>query len=188
MLTDTSGVFAGLGGPLVEGNQLFWKLQNAKGGVCDRQVELVVKDHGYDPQKGVSLYREIEPNVLALQQLLGSPVAAALLPSIQKDGMLTALAAWPSQLTANPNILVERRDLRHRGDQRHRLPRRERRAEPSGDKLGHVYFEGEYGENALQGSQVRGDRSRASTLVEQKIKATDTDLTAPGRGRSSARA
>ena len=54
VLTDTSGVFAGLGGPLVEGNQLFWKLQNAKGGVCGRQVELIVKDHGYDPQKGVS--------------------------------------------------------------------------------------------------------------------------------------
>src|SRR5215510_10273719 len=60
VLTDKSGVFAGLGGPLVEGSQLFWQLQNAKGGVCGRQVELVVKDHGYDPQKGVSLYREIE--------------------------------------------------------------------------------------------------------------------------------
>src|SRR5687767_8414995 len=57
VLTDTSGVFAGLGGPLVEGNELFWKLQNAKGGVCDRKVALSVKDHGYDPQKGVSLYR-----------------------------------------------------------------------------------------------------------------------------------
>jgi ABC-type branched-subunit amino acid transport system substrate-binding protein len=176
VLTDTSGVFAGLGGPLVDGNRLFWKLQNSKGGVCGRQVELVVRDHGYDPQKGVSLYREIEPNVLALQQLLGSPVAAALLPSIQKDGVLTALAAWPSQLTANPNILVSGatydieaiNGIDYLVDQG-KLKR--------GDKLGHVYFEGEYGENALQGSQYAAERQGIG-LVEQKIKATDTDLSA----------
>jgi ABC-type branched-subunit amino acid transport system substrate-binding protein len=176
VLTDTSGVFAGLGAPLVDGNRLFWKLQNQRGGVCGRQVDLVVRDHGYDPQKGVSLYREIEPDVLALQQLLGSPVAAALLPSIQKDGLLTALAAWPSQLTANPNILVSGatydieaiNGIDYLVDQG-TLKR--------GDRLGHVYFEGEYGENALQGSTYAAQR-HGLQLVQQKIKATDTDLSA----------
>jgi ABC-type branched-subunit amino acid transport system substrate-binding protein len=176
VLTDTSGVFAGLGGPLVDGNRLFWKLQNQRGGVCGRQVDLVVRDHGYDPQKGVSLYRELEPDVLALQQLLGSPVAAALLPSIQKDGLLTALAAWPSQLTANPNILVSGatydieaiNGIDYLVDQG-TLKR--------GDRLGHVYFEGEYGENALQGSTYAAQR-HGLQLVQQKIKATDTDLSA----------
>ena len=160
VLTDTSGVFAGLGGPLVEGNQLFWKLQNAKGGVCGRQVELVVKDHGYDPQKGVSLYREIEPKVLAIQQLLGSPVAAALLPSIQKDGILTALAAWPSQLTANPQHPRERRDLRHRGDQRRRPSRRERDAE-QGRQARPRLLRGRVRRERAAGLQVRDRRSRA---------------------------
>jgi ABC-type branched-subunit amino acid transport system substrate-binding protein len=176
VLTDTSGVFAGLGGPLVDGNKLFWKLQNQKGGVCGRQVELMVKDHGYDPQKGVSLYREIEPDVLALQQLLGSPVAAALLPSIQEDGLLTALAAWPSQLTANPNILVSGAtyDIEAINGVDHLV---EEGVLSQGDKLGHVYFEGEYGENALQGSKFAAER-QGLELVEQKIKATDTDLTA----------
>jgi ABC-type branched-subunit amino acid transport system substrate-binding protein len=176
VLTDTSGVFAGLGGPLVDGNRLFWKLQNSKGGVCNRQVDLVVRDHGYDPQKGVTLYREIEPNVLAIQQLLGSPVAAALLPSIQSDGVLTALAAWPSQLTANPNILVSGAtyDIEAINGvdylvEQGRLKR--------GDKLGHVYFEGEYGENALQGSTYAA-KQQGIGLVQQKIKATDTDLSA----------
>ena len=56
-----------------------------------------------------------------------------------------------------------------------------------GDKLGHVYFEGEYGENALQGSKY-APRSKGLTLVEQKIKATDTDLSRPRSPRSSARA
>jgi ABC-type branched-subunit amino acid transport system substrate-binding protein len=176
VLTDTSGVFAGLGGPLVEGNQLFWMLQNAKSGVCGRQVQLIVKDHGYDPQKGVSLYREIEPKVLAIQQLLGSPVAAALLPSIQKDGVLTALAAWPSQLTANPNILVSAAtyDIEAINGVDHLVSDGVLRR---GDKLGHVYFEGEYGENALQGSKYAAAK-QGLELVQQKIKPTDTDLSA----------
>ena len=176
VLTDTSGVFAGLGGPLVDGNKLFWQQQNAKGGVCDRKVTLIVKDHGYDPQKGVSLYREIEPIVLALQQLLGSPVAAALLPSIQKDGVLTALAAWPSQLTANPNILVSGAtyDIEAINGIDYLV---DKGALGKGDKLGHVYFEGEYGENALEGAKYATQR-HGIDLVEQKIKATDTDLSA----------
>jgi ABC-type branched-subunit amino acid transport system substrate-binding protein len=176
VLTDTSGVFAGLGGPLVEGNNLFWKQQNAKGGVCDREVTLTVKDHGYDPQKGVSLYREIEPDVLALQQLLGSPVAAALLPNIQEDGLLTALAAWPSQLTANPNILVAGAtyDIEAINGIDYLVDKGKL---ANGDKLGHVYFEGEYGENALQGSKYASEK-QGLELVEQKIKATDTDLSA----------
>ena len=53
ILTDLTGVFAPLGKPTMQANQLFWKEKNAQGGVCGRQVNLVVKDHGYDPQKAV---------------------------------------------------------------------------------------------------------------------------------------
>ena len=59
LLTDLTGVFAALGKPIVQGTQLFWEQQNAAGGVCDRTVELDVKDHGYDPQKAVVQYREL---------------------------------------------------------------------------------------------------------------------------------
>ena len=52
-LTDLTGVFAPLGKSVAQGTQLYWKQQNAAGGVCGRTVELTVKDHGYDPQKAV---------------------------------------------------------------------------------------------------------------------------------------
>ena len=89
--------------------------------------------------------------------------------------MLTALAAWPSQLTANPNILVSAAtyDIEAINGVDHLV---ESGAVGRGDKLGHVYFEGEYGENALQGSKFASSK-QGLTLVEQKIKATDTDLT-----------
>ena len=38
-----------------------------------------------------------------------------------------------------------------------------------GDKIGHVYFEGEYGENGLKGSEVRSRSKNGMTVVEQKI-------------------
>jgi ABC-type branched-subunit amino acid transport system substrate-binding protein len=44
-----------------------------------------------------------------------------------------------------------------------------------GDKIGHVYFEGEYGENGLKGSKYFASKN-GMTVVEQKIKATDEDM------------
>jgi ABC-type branched-subunit amino acid transport system substrate-binding protein len=46
LLTDLSGVFAPLAKPIVQETKLYWKDQNANGGVCNRTVKLVVKDHG----------------------------------------------------------------------------------------------------------------------------------------------
>src|SRR3954467_14758487 len=69
VLTDESGVFAPLGLALTQGNQAYWKQQNANGGVCDRKVTLSIKDHGYDPQKAVTLYRDMSTKILGLQQL-----------------------------------------------------------------------------------------------------------------------
>ena len=47
-----------------------------------------------------------------------------------------------------------------------------------GDKIGHIYFEGEYGEGGLNGSKYFAEKHNIE-IVEQQIKATDTDMTAP---------
>ena len=46
----------------------------------------------------------------------------------------------------------------------------------AGDKIGHVYFEGEYGEGGLAGTKYWASKN-GSTVVEQKIQATDEDMT-----------
>jgi ABC-type branched-subunit amino acid transport system substrate-binding protein len=173
-LTDLSGVFAPLAKPLTQANQLFWKERNAQGGVCNRKVELVVKDHGYDPQKAVVQYRDVSSGVAGLQQLLGSPVTAALLPTLKSDSMLALLSAWPSSLLVNDNIIIVGTTydvemingldyLKSKGMIK------------QGDKIGHLYFEGEYGENGLKGSKHFAGQN-GMTVVEQKIKATDEDM------------
>ena len=47
-----------------------------------------------------------------------------------------------------------------------------------GDKIGHIYFEGEYGEGGLAGSKYFAEQ-HGMTVVEQQIQSTDTDMTAP---------
>jgi ABC-type branched-subunit amino acid transport system substrate-binding protein len=174
VLTDLSGVFAPLAKPLTQANQLFWKQQNAKGGVCKRTVQLDIKDHGYDPQKAVVQYRDMSQSVAALQQLLGSPVTAALLPTLKTDSMLSLLSAWPSSLLSNDNIIVvgTTYDIEMINGLDYLLSKG---LIKKGEKIGHLYFEGEYGENGLKGSKYFASKN-GMTVVEQKIKATDTDM------------
>ena len=174
VLTDLSGVFAPLGKPTMEANQLFWKEKNAQGGVCGRQVKLVVKDHGYDPQKAVVQYRDLSGQVAGLQQLLGSPITAALLPSLKSDQMVSLLAAWPSSLLPNDNIIITGTtyDVEMINGLDYLLQQGKIK---KGDKIGHIYFEGEYGENGLKGSKYFAQKN-GMTVVEQKIKATDEDM------------
>jgi ABC-type branched-subunit amino acid transport system substrate-binding protein len=173
LLTDLSGVFAPLAKPIVQATQEYWKEQNAKGGACDRTIKLVVKDHGYDPQKAVVQYRELS-DVAALQQLLGSPITAALLPSLEKDSMVSLLAAWPSSLLGNDFIIEigATYDIEMINGLGYLLKEGKLK---EGDKIGHVYFEGEYGENGLKGSEAFA-KEHGMQVVQQKIKATDEDM------------
>jgi ABC-type branched-subunit amino acid transport system substrate-binding protein len=174
VLTDLSGVFAPLAGPLTKANQMFWSDQNAKGGVCNRKVNLIIKDHGYDPQKAVVQYRDMSPKIAGLEQLLGSPITAALLPTLKQDSMISLLSAWPPSLLSNDFIIevgapydIEQINaldyLKSKGMIK------------SGEKIGHVYFEGEYGEGGLAGTKYFASKN-GMTVVQQKIQATDEDM------------
>ncbi|HWH93891.1 MAG TPA: ABC transporter substrate-binding protein [Baekduia sp.] len=174
VLTDLSATFAPLAQPLTKANQLYWKERNAQGGVCHRTVKLVIKDHGYDPQKAVVQYRDVSAKIAGLQQLLGSPITAALLPTLKSDSMISLLSAWPSSLLGNDFIieigapydveLINGLDyIKDKGMIK------------DGDKIGHLYYEGEYGENGLKGSKFYASKN-GMTVVEQKIQPTDEDM------------
>jgi ABC-type branched-subunit amino acid transport system substrate-binding protein len=175
VLTDLSGVFAPLGQALTQGQQAYWKQQNQAGGVCNRQVTLTVKDHGYDPQKAVTLYRDMSSNILGLQQLLGSPVTAALLPSLERDSMYSSLAAWPPSLLGSKVIAITGAtyDLEAINGIDWLM---KNKGLKEGDKIGDLYFEGDYGEGGLKGVKYAASKHNL-TVVEQKIKATDLDMT-----------
>ncbi|CAL9343066.1 ABC transporter substrate-binding protein [Streptomyces sp. Tu 3180] len=175
-LTDLTGPYATLGKSIVQAQQMWADEVNAEGGICDRKVEIVVKDHGYDVQKAVTAYADIAPDVVALPQVIGSPVVAALLDDIERDGMLTFPQAWAASLLGKDAIQVLGTtydvDMIAAVDFLTRT-----KGLKKGDTIGHVYFEGDYGANALEGSTWAA-RKAGLKVVGQKIKATDTDLSA----------
>jgi ABC-type branched-subunit amino acid transport system substrate-binding protein len=175
-LTDLSGPYATLGKSIVQAQQLWADETNADGGICGRKVRITVKDHGYDVQKAVSAYADLSSSVVALPQVVGSPVVAALLDDLQRDHMLTFPQAWSAALLGNDAVQVFGTtydvDMLAAVDY---LTRTKKLGK--GDTIGHVYFEGDYGANALEGSTWAAKRA-GMKVVGQKIKATDTDLSA----------
>jgi ABC-type branched-subunit amino acid transport system substrate-binding protein len=174
--TDLSGVFAALGEVVTQADKLYWDQVNQAGGVCNRQVKLIVKDHGYDPQTAVTQYRDIAPDVAALQQVIGSPISAALLPTWERDHMLALLAAWPPSLLNHEPIGVigASYDVEAINGIEWMMANKGLK---DGDTIGDLYFEGDYGEGGLVGVKAAA-KEHDLKVVEQKIKATDTDMSA----------
>jgi len=173
-LPDLTAVFGPLGQSMVQGMQLYWDGKNGDGGICGRQVEIDVQDTSYDPQKAVTLYREMSGDVLGLQILLGSPIVAALQDTIEQDGMYVSLSAWTSMVLPNPNIQITGATYDIESINGIDFLMREKGIQ-EGDKLGHIYFEGDLGENALAGAKYAASE-RGLEIVEQKITPADDDL------------
>ncbi len=174
-LTDLTGPYATLGKSIVQAQQMWADETNAKGGICDRKVEIVVKDHGYDVQKAVTAYADIAPDVVALPQVIGpgggrpagrhraghdAHLPAGLGgPLLGKDAVQVLGTTYDVDMIAAVDFLTRTKGLK------------------KGDTIGHVYFEGDYGANALEGSTWAAERA-GMKVAGQKIQATDTDLSA----------
>ncbi|MGW4666672.1 ABC transporter substrate-binding protein [Streptosporangium sandarakinum] len=176
VMTDLTGPYASFGKSLTQAQQLYFEQVNAAGGVCGRKIQAMVRDHGYDVQKAVTAYTEIAPRSVAIAHFIGSPMVVALKQRIEADQMFTVPMAWatgllgsrPIQVTATTydidmingvDFLVRKKGIK------------------KGDRIGHLYFEGDYGESALNGSRYAAEKLGLE-IVEQKIKATDQDMSA----------
>ncbi|MFD0686716.1 ABC transporter substrate-binding protein [Actinomadura fibrosa] len=174
--TDLTGVYAPLGKSLTQAQQMYFEELNAAGGVCGRKVELVVRDHGYDVQRAMSGYSELSSSVIGIAQFVGSPMVTALKQRITSDKMFVLPNAWSTTLLGNQYIQVT--GTTYDVDMINALDfLTKQKGIKKGDKVGHVYFEGDYGESALNGSKYATEQL-GLTLVEQKIKATDNDMSA----------
>nr|BFE77434.1 hypothetical protein GCM10020093_000350 [Planobispora longispora] len=158
MMTDLTGPYASFGKSLTNAQQLYFEQVNAAGGVCGRKLEAVVRDHGYDVQKAVAAYTEIGPKVVAMAHVVGSPMVNAVKQRIEADKMLTIPQAWATSLLGSEPIQVTATtydiDMINAVD----FLAKEKGVK-SGDKIGHLYFEGDYGERP-QRLEVRRREAR----------------------------
>jgi len=175
ILTDFTGPFAVLGKSITQSAQLYFEEVNSRGGICNRQVELIIKDHGYDVQKAVGLYTDVEPQVLGFEQLLGSPMVAGLLQNISEDKIFVSPVSWASTLLNNENLAImgATYDIEMINGIDYLM---KEKGLKSGDTIAHIYFEGEYGANGLMGSKYAAEK-HGLKLTEIKIKPTDADMT-----------
>jgi ABC-type branched-subunit amino acid transport system substrate-binding protein len=174
VLTDRTGPFKAASLGIEQGRTLFW---TQHGKVCDRKVEFLTKDHRYTTTGASTAYAEVKDKVLALDELLGTPVISALQKDIETDQMPTMAASFGSDLLTNKNIIIigTTYDLEMINGVGYLV---KNKGLAKGDKIGHIYHEGPYGQNAVSGSKAAADKA-GLVLVEQKIKPTDADLTAP---------
>lgn len=175
IMGDTSGVFKNLGAALNGGNQIWADDVNAAGGICGRQIALETVDHGYKADTAKTLYPQLEPKVLGMVQLLGSPVLAALKQNLVDDNMLAAPASWSSQVLDNPSVMMigTTYDLEIINGLSYL---QQQGLIADGDTIGHIYIDGEYGGNGLRGSQYYAQAHRL-TVREAKVTSTDNDMT-----------
>ncbi|GAA2120839.1 ABC transporter substrate-binding protein [Kitasatospora saccharophila] len=176
VLTDLSGPVAPLGKSSLQAQQLYMDQVNAAGGVCGRQVKLLVRDHGYDVQKAVAAYAEIQPQVAAMGQLLGSGQTAALLDSLEKDRLLALVGGNSASLLGNAHAQLIGTTYGIEMVNGLEFLAKAAKLAP-GDKVGMVYQDGDYGGNALVGARFAAGKAGVQ-LVEQTVKPTDTDMTA----------
>lgn len=104
VLNDESGPAAAIGKPFAVGKRIVAALVNAGGsGLLPEgwKVELVEKDHGYNPQKSVQAYNEIKDQVLLITQSFGTPNTLPLRPMLDRDAMIALPASFSSQMSQN---------------------------------------------------------------------------------------
>jgi ABC-type branched-subunit amino acid transport system substrate-binding protein len=174
-LPDLSGVFAPNGKSMMEGANLYWDAKNEAGGICGRQIKLSIQDTGYDPQKAVAAYQQMSGDVIGLGLVLGSSITSALLPSVEQEGMFLNFAGWTSDILPNENVAIAGTTYDIEAINAVDFLMNEHGIK-EGDTIGHLYFEGDYGENALKGSKYAADK-HGLKIVEQKITPAETDMT-----------
>ena len=69
-------------------------LLNQKGGISGHPIEVIVEDHGNEPQRGIECYEKLKREGVMVFDFLSTPVSRAVLPRISKDGniMMQSLA------------------------------------------------------------------------------------------------
>jgi len=61
---------------------------NDNGGIEGHPVEIIVRDHGNEPQRGVECYEQLKREGVFTFYFLSTPVTNAVLPRAMKDGTI----------------------------------------------------------------------------------------------------
>ncbi len=180
VLNDESGPAAAIGKPYAIGKRVLAAQVNAGGsGLLPDgwSIELVERDHGYNPQQSVQAYKEIKDDVLFLATSFGTPNTLPLVPMLKTDGILAFPASLSSQMAAEPHTppagpsyVVESRRAMDWAV--------ESAGAASAVKAGIVYQKDDYGKDGLGGWKSQAELHGVSVVAEQTVAPGQKDMTA----------
>ncbi|WP_154402853.1 ABC transporter substrate-binding protein [Nocardioides speluncae] len=155
VLSDFTGVFKGVGVPFSEGQKAFWKKVNEDGGIGDYEVDVTkyAKDSAYDPDKHAQLFGEIQDDILAVAQSLGTAHTNAILGDAEKEDIVIAPASLASSWQLVDNVLEV--GSNYCGDAMNSVDYAVDELGAKGVAVAH--FPGDYGDDAAVGAKVAAE-------------------------------
>ncbi len=179
-LTDESGPAASIGRPFARGVRMAVQQSNAGelGILPDGwQVELIERDHGYNPQRSVQAFSEIRDRVLFFAVSFGTPNTLPLQPMLERDNIVAFPASLSSQMAQHrytppvaPSYFVEAQraldwTIAHAGG-------------TAAVRPGIVYQQDDYGQDGLDGLRAAAAHHGIAIASEQAVTPGQTDMTA----------
>lgn len=179
-LNDVSGPAAVIGRPFALGKRILVEQINA--GRSDLlpegwKVELIERDHGFNPQQSVQLYNEIKDGVLFIATSFGTPTTLPLQPLLAQDNLVAFPASLSSVMAENeltppigaPYTVEAMRAMEFAIDEA---------GGAGGVRAGIVYQEDDYGADGLKGWREAAEFHGVEIVSEQRVSPTQTDFTA----------
>jgi len=83
---DLSKVYAFAVPQVAQAARDYAQILNQKGGIEGHPVEILVQDHGNEPQRGIECYEKMKREGAITFDFFSTPVGRAVLPRAMKDG------------------------------------------------------------------------------------------------------
>ncbi len=180
MLNDESGPAATIGKPFAIGKRILAAQVNAgASGFLPEgwTVELLEKDHGYNPGKAEAAYKEIKDQVLFIGTSFGTPNTLPLQPFLKQDNMVafpaslsSAMASFELTPPVGASYSIEA------------MRAVDYAVENAGGaekvKLAIVYQQDDFGKDGLAGLKKAAEHHKVTVVSEQAIAPGQKDFTA----------
>ncbi len=179
-LNDESGPAATIGKPYAIGKRILAAQVNAEGSEMlpdGWKVELVEKDHAYNPGNSVQAYREIKDDVLIVGTSFGTPNTLPLRQMLEQDKVLAFPASLSSKMAENeytpplapPYFFEAMRAMDHAV---------ESAGDPKAIKAGIIYQDDDYGKDGIYGWELAAEHHGVQIVSKQTIAAGQKDFAA----------
>lgn len=178
-LNDESGPAKALGVAIANGKRLLARA--VKAGAVKLPdgwtIELLEKDHGYNPQQAVQLFKEIQDKVLFVASSLGTAMTLPLREDLRRSDMLAFPAALSSEMAKDehtpplgPSYKVEA------------MRALDWAVEAAGGadkvKAGIIHQSDDYGQDGIDGWKASAEHHKVKLVAQETLKPGAQDFTA----------